>query len=169
MPGPAESGTSNIFTLPDLGEGLDEAELIEWCVEVGQHVAEFDLLARMETAKAVVDVPSPREGTVAILPAKPGRFVKVGSPLVTFSAGAGSAETARQAPARVSPPATEEEEAREDAGTVVGTLSEVPGVTAPPGKSLAAPAVRRVAKEMGVDLSTVSGTGIAGRITLRDV
>jgi pyruvate dehydrogenase E2 component (dihydrolipoamide acetyltransferase) len=174
MAGPAESATSNIFTLPDLGEGLDEAELIEWCVEVGQHVAEFDPLARMETAKAVVDVPSPREGTVAVLHAKPGQFVKVGSPLVTFSsgvasAGAGSSESARKAPERAGSVATQPDENREDAGTVVGTLSEVPGVSAPPGKSLAAPAVRRVAKEMGVDLSCVTGTGIAGRITLHDV
>jgi pyruvate dehydrogenase E2 component (dihydrolipoamide acetyltransferase) len=169
---PSADPAVNIFTLPDLGEGLEEAELIEWCVEVGQHVAEFDPLARMETAKAVVDVPSPREGTVAVLHAKPGQFVKVGTPLVTFSPAAPAAGESKpqqsQGPKRVGA-AAQAEEVREDAGTVVGTLSEVPGVSAPPGKSLAAPAVRRVAKEMGVDLSQVTGTGIAGRITLHDV
>jgi pyruvate dehydrogenase E2 component (dihydrolipoyllysine-residue acetyltransferase) len=180
MPAPSDS-PANIFILPDLGEGLDEAELIEWCVEVGQHVAEFDTLARMETAKAVVDVPSPREGTIAVLHGKPGQFVKVGSPLVTFSSAAAPGDQSkRQQPQRTKPAAQSAnqsaaqsgnagDESRQDAGTVVGSLSEVPGVSAPPGKSLAAPAVRRVAKEMGVDLSKVTGTGIAGRITLRDV
>jgi pyruvate dehydrogenase E2 component (dihydrolipoamide acetyltransferase) len=184
MPAPSDS-PANIFILPDLGEGLDEAELIEWCVEVGQHVGEFETLARMETAKAVVDVPSPRAGTVAVLHGKPGQFIKVGSPLVTFSSAASPADQSQQQqPQRIKPAAKSAnrsanqsgaqsgsagDESRQDAGTVVGSLSEVPGVSAPPGKSLAAPAVRRVAKEMGVDLSKVTGTGIAGRITLRDV
>src|ERR1700733_7757832 len=83
---PDKLGTqTNDFLLPDLGEGLDEAELIEWCVEPGQQINEFDILARMETAKAVVDVPSPRPGTVAILHGKPGQLIKVGAPLVTFA------------------------------------------------------------------------------------
>lgn len=160
-------GQSNNFCMPDLGEGLDEAELIEWCVEVGQHVAEFDIIARMETAKAVVDVPTPRAGTIAVLHGKPGQFIKVGAPLVTYADGANAAPTGGAADAQKKN--GHEHETREDAGTVVGSLSDVPGVSAPAGKVLAAPAVRRVANEMGVDLNQVKGSGIGGRVTLRDV
>src|SRR3978361_559141 len=78
------SGNPNDFNLPDLGEGLEEAELIEWCVHVGQRVNENDTLAKMETAKALVEVPSPRSGTIAMLHAQPGQGIKVGAPLVTY-------------------------------------------------------------------------------------
>src|SRR5688572_10338691 len=80
----AGANVNPIFYLPDLGEGLEEAELIEWCVDGGQKVEENDILAKMETAKALVDVPSPRGGVVATLHGKPGQAVKVGAPLVTF-------------------------------------------------------------------------------------
>src|SRR5437588_8828226 len=78
------SSGSNDFCLPDLGEGLEDAELVEWCVHVGDRVQENDILAKMETAKALVDVPSPRAGTIAALHGKPGQAIKVGSPLVTY-------------------------------------------------------------------------------------
>ena len=69
----ANAGSQDpIFYLPDLGEGLDEAELIEWCVRIGQRVEENQTLAKMETAKALVEVPSPRDGVVAMLHGKPG-------------------------------------------------------------------------------------------------
>src|ERR1700710_770059 len=74
----------NDFVLPVLGEGVEYAELIEWCVHVGQRVEENDALAKMETAKALVEVPSPRGGTIAELHGKPGETIKVGSPLVTY-------------------------------------------------------------------------------------
>src|SRR3954469_12534085 len=74
----------NDFCLPDVGEGLEEAELIEWCVHVGDRVAENDTLAKMETAKALVEVPSPRAGVIATLHGKAGQCVKVGAPLVTY-------------------------------------------------------------------------------------
>src|SRR5262245_8499815 len=80
-----------IFYLPDRGEGLDEAELIEWCVRVGQRVEENTTLAKMETAKALVEVPSPRGGVVAMLHGKPGQAIKVGAPLVTFKDAGGAA------------------------------------------------------------------------------
>src|SRR3954470_7122946 len=78
------SSNPNEFLLPDLGEGLDEAELIEWCVSEGQTVEEHDVLAKMETDKAAVDVPSPRAGTISKLHAQPGEKIKVNAPLVTF-------------------------------------------------------------------------------------
>src|ERR1700679_397821 len=82
----SRNSSPNDFCLPDLGEGLDEAELIEWCVHVGQRVEENDTLAKMETAKALVEVPSPRGGTIAELHGKPGEAIKVGAPLVTYHA-----------------------------------------------------------------------------------
>ena len=81
---PKTNSIPNDFRLPDLGEGLEEADLIEWCVRPGQRVKEDDVLAKMETAKALVDVPSPRDGVIAALHGKPGQTIKVGAPLVTY-------------------------------------------------------------------------------------
>jgi pyruvate dehydrogenase E2 component (dihydrolipoamide acetyltransferase) len=154
-----------IFYLPDLGEGLDEAELIEWCVDIGQKVEENDILAKMETAKALVDVPSPRSGVIAQLHGKPGQAIKVGSPLVTFKVARGDESSAT--PPAAKPPEMPADVPFEpkDRGTVVGDIPEAKqseGVQA-------APAVRRLARELGVDLATVHGTGIGGRITAQDV
>ena len=110
---------TRISYLPDLGEGLEEAELIEWCVRVGQQVNENDVLAKMETAKALVEIPSPQAGVVAMLHGQPGQAIKVGSPLVTF--GVQPAAAAGDGGARKS---LRKQEERADAGTVVGNLSE---------------------------------------------
>src|SRR5436853_4259384 len=109
------SGNPDDFCLPDLGEGLEDAELIEWCVHVGQRVEENDIVAKMETAKALVDVPSPRAGTIAILHGKPGQAIKVGAPLVTYKEGSDGGKPSQ--------PPQETESERQDAGTVVGNLS----------------------------------------------
>lgn len=149
---------NHVFYLPDLGEGLEDAELIEWCVDIGQKVEENDVLAKMETAKALVDIPSPRAGVIAILHGKPGQTIKVGSRLVTFKV----AKSSEPEPL----PKRSELEAREDAGTVVGHLPDAPMQEE---KGLAAPAVRRLARDLGLDLSAVRGSGIGGRITAQDV
>jgi pyruvate dehydrogenase E2 component (dihydrolipoamide acetyltransferase) len=160
--------TSNDFLLPDLGEGLEEAELVEWCVHVGDRVQENDILAKMETAKALVDVPSPRPGTIAALHGKPGQAIKVGAPLVTYKDDAPSPAAAPEARQRHPEPDDGEGNGhRADAGTVVGNLSAA--APEPQGKTLAAPAVRRLARDLGVDLAQLTGTGIGGRITSRDV
>jgi pyruvate dehydrogenase E2 component (dihydrolipoamide acetyltransferase) len=184
------SSDPNIFLLPDLGEGLEEAELIEWCVKEGQHVDEFDVLAKMETDKALSDVPSPRGGTIARLHGKAGDKIKVGSPLVTFQGGGSNHKDAPAKPSRATAAALDRameqgaapraeqrqrveeqkrQEEREDAGTVVGSVQNAPSMEAGPGKVIATPAVRRLARDMGVDLSEVTGTGIGGRITERDL
>src|SRR5207247_3250936 len=91
MAHPGKASTNpNDFILPDLGEGVHEAELIKWRVEVGQQVAEHEILAEMETDKALVEVPSPRTGTIATLHGQPGEILHVGNPLVSY-AGAGGA------------------------------------------------------------------------------
>src|SRR3982074_2088567 len=89
------SSNANDFCLPDLGEGLEEAELLEWCVHVGDRVAENDTVAKMETAKALVEVPSPRAGTIAILQGKAGQAIKVGAPLVTYKEESDAPSAAR--------------------------------------------------------------------------
>jgi len=199
------SASPNDFILPDLGEGVAEAELIKWRVTVGQTVAEHDILADMETDKAVVEVPSPRPGVIAGLHGKEGEILKVGQPLVSYAPAAGSATTTAPAakapasngshavagksttPSPVAPPtptpnpthtptpspaarAAAPAAEREDEGTVVGKMGgALAGITAAPGKALATPAVRRLARDMGVDIDRVMGTGIGGRVLEKDV
>lgn len=169
------STSANDFCLPDLGEGLEDAELIEWCVHVGQRVEENETLAKMETAKALVEVPSPRGGTIAELHGKPGETINVGAPLVTYQAEARAASqspAARTTPAPIAPSrgnghaSSAPAEERRDAGSVVGNLGGDDDST---GKVRAAPAVRKLARDLGLDLQTIAGTGIGGRITLADV
>lgn len=176
----------NIFHLPDLGEGLEEAELLEWCIAEGQEVKESEMVAKMETAKAVVEVYSPRAGKIQTLHGAPGETIKVHAPFITYQSEAG----ASQAPAEngsVSEAHSEEpieasiDDAfdvgdfhdRHDAGTVVGTLgdSDEESGSDQPGdeKVRAAPAVRRLARDLNVDITQIKGTGIGGRITTRDI
>lgn len=177
------SSNPNEFLLPDLGEGLESADLIEWCVQVGQTINEQDVLAKMETAKAVVDLHSPRGGKIAQLHGKAGDTIKVGAPIVTFEgpggpAGAGGGAAAEngkkhpQQPSRAdsdrATAARADAEDREDAGTVVGSLGGA-DYSAVEGKVRAVPAVRRLARDLGVDIEQVRGTGIGGRVTMRDV
>lgn len=176
----AKSANPNEFILPDLGEGVHEAELIKWRVNVGDTVAEHDILAEMETDKALVEVPSPRAGTIAALHGKEGEILKVGNVLVTYEGG-GAAAAAKPAqsngkhhPATPAPAAAAGEVAEppartEDDGTVVGKMGTVAGVNAEPGKVLATPAVRRLARDLGVNIDGVRGTGMAGRVTEKDV
>lgn len=198
------SSNPNDFILPDLGEGVHEAELIKWRVSVGQTVQEHDILADMETDKAVVEVPSPRSGTIAALHGSAGEILKVGNPLVSYVPAGGAAAPAAPAKAAAAAPAAKPAKAdaacdtgsqiaalvptaangkhaaaaatpaapaeREDAGTVVGAVGgALGGVSAADGKALATPAVRRLAKELGVDIDTVKGTGMAGRVLEKDV
>lgn len=168
------SSDPNVFILPDLGEGVHEAELLKWRVAEGQQVKELDILAEMETDKAVVEVPSPRSGVIKILHGKEGEIIHTGAPLVTYEGGAAESKAAAPAPSSKPAPAAAVDEIpepsaeREDAGTVVGSLSAIPG-TENTGKALATPAVRRLAKELGVNIDAVSGSGIGGRVTEKDV
>ena len=133
------------FALPDLGEGLQEAEIVSWHVAEGDHVVVDQPLVAVETEKAVVEVPSPKSGHVAKLLAKAGERVKVGAPLLEFEEG-------RHA----------------ESGAIVGDLAN-PAVSARPVPTRAAPAVRARARELGVDLSRVTPTGPEGTILLADV
>ncbi|MHC4965111.1 MAG: dihydrolipoamide acetyltransferase family protein [Planctomycetota bacterium] len=163
------------FILPDLGEGVHEAELISWKVQVGQKVEEHQTLAEMETDKALVEVPSPWTGVIKELGGAEGDVITVGSVLVTYEVSGAKPAAAP----KVEPVAAAAE--REDAGSVVGsmdtglTVSErftqraEEAVKTATGKAVATPAVRRVARELGVDINLVPGTGRGGRVTASDV
>jgi pyruvate dehydrogenase E2 component (dihydrolipoamide acetyltransferase) len=184
MAGLKQPDDKSHFLLPDLGEGLVEAELISWRVKPGDVVTTSSILAEMQTDKALVEVPSPWPGTVSELCGKPGDIMKVGKPLVRYAVGgAAPASAAAKGPACVSASvAAGVPEADGDQGTVVGTMSGTLSVSdrfarkpehtaaAPvPGKALATPAVRRIAREMGIDINKVAGTGHSGRVTAADV
>src|SRR5438552_11796599 len=150
------------FRLPDLGEGLTEAQLVAWRVEEGTTVEVNTPLCDVETAKAVVVIPSPYAGRIQKLHARPGDSVAVGAALVTIAA-------ADAAPAEATP------------GTLVGygpgapesgirrKARGAPAVTESSADVRAAPFVRQLAKEKGVDLAQVTGSGPGGRITRADV
>ncbi len=177
------------FILPDLGEGVHEAELIKWRVNEGDAVKEHQTIAEMETDKAVVEVPSPWTGVISQLCGKAGDIINVGSVLVRYKVGGAAPAAAKPAaPAPVAKAAARTEapapkaESNEDAGTVVGSVSGTLGVPSRfarkpeheaasngASKSLATPAVRRIARDLGVDIQRVHGTGRGGRVTAGDV
>jgi 2-oxoisovalerate dehydrogenase E2 component (dihydrolipoyl transacylase) len=164
------------FNLPDLGEGLAEAEIVRWHVNVGDTVKVDQPMVAVETAKAVVEVPSPYSGVIKALHGKAGDVVATGAPLVEFDTGKAAAP-AREAP---QPVRKADPKAPDDSGTVVGTMvtsdeelveTAVAGsdIAAPRERVRAAPAVRALAKRLGVDLARVNGTGRGGLITVDDV
>jgi 2-oxoisovalerate dehydrogenase E2 component (dihydrolipoyl transacylase) len=159
------------FVLPDLGEGLTEAEIVSWHVQVGDIVAVDQDVVEVETAKAVVEIPVPFAGRVAELHAGPGDLLAVGAPLITVSddrtgsvadgesgavlIGYGTTDTRhrRRRPSRNGPPALRK-----------GQPSRPPGRV-----GVVSPIVRRLARNAGLDLATITGSGHDGLITRQDV
>lgn len=142
------------FKLPDVGEGITEAEIVRWLVREGDWVKEHQDIVEVETDKALVALPCPYAGRVVKLHGLPGDILQVGQPL------AGIEEAAEPAPA--------EEAQKKDRGTVVGELREEKGFLSPQ-EVKATPAIRALAKDLKVDLTKVKGTGPEGRITRSDV
>ncbi len=174
---------TRIVKLPDVGEGVAEAEVVEWHVEVGQSVLEDQLLAAVMTDKATVEIPSPVAGTVVALGAEVGGVLSVGAELVRLEvAGEGSAEVSA-APREAAPPSpppvermTTPAPAPKTPAPSVPAEAPTPvvrGSLGPPRpageKPLASPAIRRRAREAGVDLRQVRGSGPAGRISHDDL
>ena len=163
-------------------KGVHEAELIKWRVSAGDQVAEHQTLAEMETDKALVEVPSPWAGVVTELCGAEGDIINVGSVLVRYGESTGHPPAS---PASDQTQATESSasEEREDAGTVVGSMNndgdapsaltrrrtEAEEVPTEQARALATPAVRGIAKQLGVDINRVLGTGRGGRVTASDV
>ena len=152
------------FRLPDIGEGIAEGEVVKWLVKEGADVKENQPLVEIMTDKVNVEIPSPRKGTILRLMAKEGGTVKVGQVLLVI----GEKGEQVSAPTAVAPTITT---AKTPAETTVPTPSPPPVAVAPkkPQEILATPATRKLARDMGVDLGTVQGTGPGGRITDDDV
>lgn len=161
-----------VFTLPDLGEGLPDAEIVEWHVADGDQVEKDQELVAVETAKAIVEVPSPFEGTLLKRYGEPGDVLQVGEPLADFDVEGGAGEEEAPSGEKAMQP-----EKREDAGSVVGAVESsnevvedrATGGGQGSGGVKATPAVRALAKRLEVELSTVSPSGADGMVTAQDV
>lgn len=148
------------FVLPDLGEGIAEAQIVRVLVKDGDKIAEDQYLMEVETDKAAVEIPSPFAGIASQVHVKAGQTVAVGQVIVTFDDGAASTSApAKAAPAHPPTPAAKaapQAAPATPAGTSVTSAS-------------AAPAVRKLAREMGIDIDRVTGSGPGGRVTKEDV
>jgi len=165
-----------IFKMPDLGEGTVDAEIVAWHTKPGDAVTEDQLIVEVMTDKAAVEVPAPVSGRVISITGAPGDKVAVGSPLIVFDVGEGAAENggagqssaaapaAAQRPASVAVPSAM---SAPPAMSVPSATPAPPATSARHGRVMTSPANRRRAREAGIDLSTVVGSGPGGRI-LRD-
>jgi pyruvate dehydrogenase E2 component (dihydrolipoamide acetyltransferase) len=206
--------TEQQFRLPDVGEGLTEADIVTWRVKPGDTVADGQTIVEIETAKAVVELPSPYDGVVTRLLVDEGQTVDVGTPIIAVSTGGASSGPAEAASAPAEPAAAvapAAEPAPERTAVLVGygvktgpttrrprkttpmvpaaTATAAPSAPAPAtatpvklgptatavrdknggGRALAKPPVRKLARDLGIDLSQLSGTGPAGSITRDDI
>lgn len=152
--------TRKEFKLPDIGEGIAEGEIVSWKVKPGQLVKEEDEFVEIMTDKATVLITVPWDGVIAELRAAEGDVVPVESVIAVIDTAAASAEA--PTPVRETAPAA-------TIPQVTPVAAASTAVTASPGKVLAAPATRRHAREMGVDLREVNGTGPRGRVTVEDL
>jgi len=157
------------FKLPDVGEGLTEAEIVGWLVEEGDTVSEDQPVAEAETDKAVVEVPSPVNGTVKEIRAEAGEMVPVGTVIIVFETEGGetASESTSSEDEGVAAGDTEESSATEAASETNGASGEE--VATPEGRVFAAPSARRLARELGVDIAQVEGSGPGGRVSDADV
>lgn len=154
-----------IFKLPDLGEGTVESEIAEWFIAVGDQVSEEDVVGTMMTDKAAVELSSPVSGKVVKLAGEPGDIVAVGAPLVVFETDAEAVtETAAAEPA----PEAAEKPQPEPEPAPAPAAPEMQSATLDRKRVMTSPAIRRRAKDMGVDLGLVPGSGPGGRITRTD-
>ena len=144
--------------LPDIGEGIAEGEILKWLVKEGDKVSEEQPLVEVMTDKVNVQIPSPWTGTVRSILAKEGDTVKVGQVILVVDSGGAEQTASRQM----------ETAPRPSSGPVQQPMGPQPGA-APAEGVLATPATRRLAREMGVDIAKVRGSGSMGRITEEDV
>ncbi len=174
----AAAGANHVFKLPDVGEGTAEAELVGWHVKVGDAVQEDQILAEVMTDKATVELTSPVSGVVVALHGEAGQQIAVGGPLVSFKVeGKGNVA---EAPAAAPAPVAKAEKAAQvpvaapaakPAAAPKADAKPVPALTGrqPGERPLASPAVRNRARDLGIDLVFVPGSGPAGRIEHADL
>jgi pyruvate dehydrogenase E2 component (dihydrolipoamide acetyltransferase) len=155
------------FKFPDIGEGLTEGEIVRWLVKEGDALKEGAPLVEVETDKALAEIPSPKTGVVLKILAKEKEIVKVGQVIVVLGEKGESPAAAVQKPASVGV-VGELEEAPEEA-PAVAKAAEPPKPPLVSVHALAAPAVRALAKELGVEINQVKGSGAEGRVLEKDV
>jgi 2-oxoisovalerate dehydrogenase E2 component (dihydrolipoyl transacylase) len=175
--------TRYVFKMPDLGEGTVEAEVVAWHAKVGDFVEEDQVVAEVMTEKAAVEVPSPVTGRIVSLTGAPGDMVPVGAELIVFDIDAGDDELAEPAPATVAATATAAPAPGDttapsahpssaptavSAAASAGSAAVSRGEARRQGRVMASPATRRRAREAGIDLAGVAGSGPSGRITRQD-
>ena len=166
------------FKLPDIGEGVVEGEVVEWMVAVGDSVKEDDPILSVMTDKATVEIPSPTDGVVKSLVGEPGTILAVGQVCIEFDVdGDGNSSPSSEKEETAEPEEVVEEPVVEEAPAPepetpkpepVAKPTQVV-VAAPGARPLASPAVRQRARESGIDLASVNGSGPAGRITHADL
>jgi pyruvate dehydrogenase E2 component (dihydrolipoamide acetyltransferase) len=145
----------SIFNLPDLGEGLHDAEIVEWRVTPGDQVEAGQTLVSVETDKAVVDIPSPHAGRIAQIHGEPGFHIEVGAPLVEFEDGT------RDEPAALV--------GNLPVGDTVAQTADIKRAEPAPARIRATPAVRAKARSLGIDISAVTPTGRDGQVIAADL
>ncbi len=146
-----------VFKMPDLGEGTVDAEIVAWHAKPGDAVTEDQIIVEVMTDKAAVEVPAPVSGRVVSITGAPGDKVAVGSPLIVFDVSDGAAaDGGAGRPANVAPDAPK-------------PVAPIPAAAARQGRVMASPANRRRAREAGIDLSTVAGSGPGGRFLRGDL
>ncbi|MEJ2367356.1 MAG: dihydrolipoamide acetyltransferase family protein [Acidobacteriota bacterium] len=155
------------FQFPDVGEGIHEGTLVEWLVKEGEAVETDQPFVKVETDKAVVDLPSPVEGKILKLHNKPGDTINVGDVIVTFGVNGESTAQAQKAPGKEAPP--KKEAPPPPAGSAPKQAAPTPAPASPGRRPLATPHTRAYARELGIDLAGVTPTGKNGRITDEDV
>ncbi|QLD89691.1 2-oxo acid dehydrogenase subunit E2 [Natronomonas salina] len=156
------------FKLPDVGEGLTEAEIVSWLVEPGDTVSEDQPVAEVETDKAVVEVPAPVNGTVREILAEEGEMVPVGEVIITFDVEGEEAEPVEDEGAQPDEP-RDETAGTDEAPAGTGEADETGESDQPSGRVFASPSTKRLARELDVDIQRVSGSGPGGRVTEADV
>jgi len=168
-----------IFKFPDIGEGISEGKILEWYVKKGQEIEEGDSIVKMETDKVVADIPSPRTGVVKNLFGKVGETINVGDALAEIEIEGDDAEVAEESGKKV--------EVEEHGFGVVGQIEDATSDAflpssgegmeddtdsteqAPAHRALATPVARKIAKDLGIDINSVKGTGPAGRVMKDDI
>ena len=178
-PAAAASGKVQDIKLPELGEGVTEGELVKWLVKPGDTVKADQAIAEVLTDKATVEVPTPVAGTVKDLKFKSGDVVKVGATMITLQGGGAASTAAAPAGAQREVPASAHANfaaasapLQSSTSSVAASHAAAPGGIFPPvadSKVLATPATRRLAREMNVDINSLGGSGLAGRVTREDV
>ncbi len=179
------------FKFPDIGEGLTEGEIVRWLVKEGDEIKEGQPLVEVETDKALAEIPSPRTGLVLKIMAKEKEVVKVGQVIVVFGEKGESLEKASEpsakpsfgvvgeleeappeTPEKAAPPPERRPEPPRPAAEKPATekpAAPKPAAAAPRERALATPAVRALARELGVDINQVKGSGAEGRVTEKDI